>query len=92
MILAIIQLLKLNYATKDVGKERKTMNQRQKRIFEFLKNFFLANKYWPSYDEIVSACQTSKGTVNADIQKLIKLGKIIKPANISRSFILKEDQ
>lgn len=64
------------------------MNQKEKKVLEFLKNFYLANKYWPTYDEIAQACQFSKGYISTAIHSLVKQGRLIKPSDKARTFIL----
>ena len=66
------------------------MTQKSKKVLEFIINFHIANHYWPSYEQIATSCQISKGAVSSLIRSLVKDKKLIKPERMGRTFIILE--
>lgn len=54
------------------------MTEKQRRVFEYIRNYYLRNKVMPTLNEIADAFGYSLSTVHQYISKLTELGYLIK--------------
>jgi repressor LexA len=68
------------------------LSDRQRRIYHFIRQFFLRNQYPPTIREIGNALGiSSTSVVNYNLNKLEKAGLIIRDREVSRGLKLAED-
>ncbi len=74
------------------SQRERVVNENTKQVYEYIRDYYDANGFAPSLDEIADACYLSRSTVVRYLDRLEAWGLVTRQPGVPRSLILNADE